>query len=179
MLGTTKMLNNRKVIKGAQKTGHCGPCLTQVGNICCKHILSAQSFQSARTGEQFKIRHRVNCKTRKGIYLASCKQCPRLQYVGKFETSWSERLYNHRKDAKKMKSIPYDEHFHQPGHDFTAHARFTIIESLAKMVNTNIDRKVLEEKEDFWVSRLKTYAPYGFNDRWNSPMRTRIQIICT
>ena len=130
MIGGTKLLNNQRITGTTSKPGHCGPCKSQTGNICCKHILSTDNFTSARTGEKFKIKHRVNCKTKKGIYLASCKPCPNHQYIGKFETPWNERLYNHRKDAKKTKSIPFDEHFLKSGHDFTTHARFTIIEAL-------------------------------------------------
>ena len=160
MLGGAKLLNNKKVVKGNRKQGQCGPCLTQIGNICCKHIVSTKYFKSATTGERFSIKHRVNCRTKKGIYLASCKLCPKLQYVGNFETSWSERLYNHRKDAKKAKSIPYDEHFyHKPNHNFNNHAQFIIIETLENQVNTKTDRKLLEEREDHWVSRLQTTTP--------------------
>ena len=179
LIGGNKLQNNQKVTRTTSKSGHCGPCLSQIGNICCKHIISTNSFNSARTSEKFQIKHRVNCKTKKGIYLGSCKLCPNHQYVGKFETPWNERLYNHRKDAKKTKSIPYDEHFLKSGHDFSKHARFIIIETLTKLVNTEIDRKTLEQREDYWVSRLKTHTPNGFNARWNSPMRRRIQQICT
>ena len=179
MLGGSRLMNNRKIVKKTTKTGQCSPCLSQMGNICCKHILSTKTFRSATTGETFNIKHRVNCKTRKGIYLASCKLCPTYQYVGKFETTWAERLYNHRKDAKKTKSIPYDEHFHQPNHNFSDHARFIIIETLENQVNTTVDRRRLEEQEDFWVSKLQTSAPKGFNEKWNSPIRTKIQNICT
>ena len=83
------------------------------------------------------------------------------------------------KTQKRTKSIPYDEHFHQPNHNFDNHARFIIIESLENQVNTTIDRKRLEEREDFWVSRLQTTAPKGFNDKWNSTIRSKIQRICT
>ena len=179
IIGGTRLMKNKKIIRETPKQGHCGPCLTQIGNICCQHILSTNSFKSASTGEKFLIRHHVNCRTRKGIYLATCKLCPHLQYVGKFETQWSDRLYNHRKDAKKRKSIPYDEHFQLPNHDFGIHAKFIIIETLKNLTNTRSDRQRLEEREDFWVSRLKTMTPNGFNDKWNSPTRTRIQRICT
>ena len=179
MLGGTKLQNNRKIIRKELKQGHCGPCLSQIGNICCKHILSTKYFCSARTGEKFLIKHRVNCKTKKGIYLATCKLCTNYQYVGKFETAWSVRLYNHRKDAKKEKSIPYDEHFRKPGHNFAEHARFIIIEALTKPVNTEADRKRLKEQEDYWMSRLNTHTPNGFNEQYNSNIRNKIQHICT
>ena len=80
---------------------------------------------------------------------------------------------------KKTKSIPYDEHFQKPGHDFTKLARFIIIEALTKCTNTTVDRKTLEEREDHWVARLNSHTPNGFNDRWNSPIRRIIQQICT
>ena len=179
LLGGAKLVNNKKIVKNDMRQGQCSPCLSQIGNICCKQILSRKEFRSTATGERFSIKHRVNCSTKKGIYLGSCELCSKPQYVGKFETSWSKRLYNHRKDAKKEKSIPFDEHFRLPGHDFTKHARFIIIEALDKHVNTAIDRKILEEREDHWVSRLKTMKPNGFNDKWNSPTRTKIQRICT
>ena len=179
MLGGSKLLNNKKVVKGSRKEGQCRPCLSQVGNKCCKHLLSTKTFRSSTTGERFTIRHQVNCGTKKGIYLGSCELCPKPQYVGKFETFWNKRLYNHRKDAKKVKSIPFDEHFQLPGHDFTKHAKFIIIEALENHVNTAMDRKVLEEREDHWVARLQTMKPNGFNDKWNSPTRTKIQRICT
>ena len=179
MLGGVKILNNKKVVKANRKNGQCSPCLSQIGNICCKHIISTKTFRSTTTGERFAIKHKVNCKTKKGIYLGSCELCPKPQYVGKFETFWNVRTYNHRKDAKKEKSIPFDEHFNLPGHDFDQHARFIIIEALENQVDTATDRKILEEREDYWVARLKTMKPNGFNDKWNSPTRSRIQRICT
>ena len=56
-------------------------------------------------------------------------------------TPWNERLYNYRKNRKKRRSIPYDEHFRLTGHDFTKHAKFIIIEALDKTTDTITDRK--------------------------------------
>ncbi|MCH2406292.1 MAG: hypothetical protein MK200_08895, partial [Nitrosopumilus sp.] len=179
LIGGNKLQDNRKITNQISRKGHCRPCHSQVGNICCQHITQTNAFKSAITGEEFHIKHNVNCKTRKGIYLASCKLCPKHQYVGKFETPWNVRLYNHRKDAKKMKSIPFDEHFLKSDHDFTKHARFIIIEALSKETAKEIDRKTLEAREDYWISRLKTHSPNGFNERWNCNIRNRIQQICT
>ena len=179
MLGGMKLENNRRIVKRKPKSGYCGPCLRQVGNICCKHIISCKSFRSATTCEVFDINHRVNCKTEKGIYLESCLLCVFIQYIGKFETAWNERLYNHRKDAKKVKSIPFDEHFRLPGHDFSNHARFIIIEALNRTTDKVTDRKILKEREDYWISRLKTHSPTGLNDQFNASIRNKIQQVCT
>ena len=179
ILGGTKLTNGKKIIDRKRKSGHCGPCLSQVGNKCCKHIISCTSFHSATTGEVYQIKHHVNCKTEKGIYLGSCLICKTYQYIGKFETAWKERLYNHRKDAKKAKSIPYDEHFRLPDHEFDKHARFIIIETLKSPMDKMTARKTLQEREDFWIYRLKTHNPNGFNDQYNGNIRNKIQQVCT
>ena len=84
-----------------------------------------------------------------------------------------------RKDAKKERSTPSDEHFDQESHIFTDHAKFIIIEKLEHQISAIADRKVLEKREDYWVSRLRTTSPKGFNDKWNLPIRTKIQRTCT
>ena len=43
----------QKITRKPSKPGHCGPCLSQIGNICCKHITSYKSCRSARTNEEF------------------------------------------------------------------------------------------------------------------------------
>ena len=65
ILGGMRLENNKSITKKPSKPGHCGPCLSQIGNICCKHITSCKSFRSARTNEEFVIKHCVNCKTKK------------------------------------------------------------------------------------------------------------------
>jgi hypothetical protein len=179
LIGGTKMQNNKRLTKRENKSGFCGPCLSQVGNICCKQIISTKFFRSSKTGKQFEIRHKVNCKTRKGIYLGSCILCPIYKYVGKFETPWNKRLYTHRADAKKETSIPFDEHFSKPGHNFTDHARFIIIEKLTRPIDTETDRKTLQDREDFWMAKLNTHTPHGFNVQYNSNIRNKIHHICT
>ena len=77
-----------------------------------------------------------------------------------------------------MKSIPYDEHFGLTGHDFTKHAKFIIIEALDKTTDTITDRKILKERENYWISRLKTHSPNGFNDQFNRNIRNKIQQVC-
>ena len=84
------------------------------------------------------------------------------------ENSKHRGTNNHRKDTKKMKSIPYDEHFRLTGHDFTKHAKFIIIEALDKTTETMTDRKILKECEDYWIS------PNGFNDQFNRNIRNKI-----
>ena len=98
-----------------------------------------------------------------------CNLC-KIQYVGKAETAFNVRLNNHRKDAKNAKSIPADSHFRKPGHDFTKHAKFTLIEQLSNTENKSKEslRLILKGREDFWIKKLDTLTPKGLNQELNN-----------
>ena len=179
LLGGTHIANNKRVTPKKLTTGKCSPCLSKRGNLCCKQLVSTDHFRSETTGEKFYIKHHVNCHTTLGNYLGFCILCPKKQYIGKFETKFNSRMNNHRTDAKKQSSIPFDEHFNQPNHDFTQHARFIIIEKLKDTGNKDDNRRILKEREDYWIDRIKTYQPYGLNLQYNSPIRNKTLHICT
>ena len=86
-----------------------------------------------------------------------------MQYVGKAETAFNLRLNNHRKDTKKPNSILTCKHFQEQGHNFSKHAKFIIID---KLVNLHSSKEALREMlviENFWIQKLKTLVPFGFN----------------
>ena len=74
----------------------------------------------------------------------------KIQYVGEVETPFNIRLNNHRKDAngKNPKAIPASIHFKQPGHNLNKHAKFTLLEQIGNIINTDIDtiKKKTEKK---------------------------------
>ena len=80
-----------------------------------------------------------------------------FQTVGKCETIFNLRLNTHRTHAKCDNSILVGKHLKSAGHDFTKHARVTIIE---KLEITNMSKglitKTLERREDFWMIKLDT-----------------------
>ena len=86
------------------------------------------------------------------------------QYVGKAETSLNIRLNNHQKDGKKVDAIMACKHFQQERDNFNQHAKFTIIDQRA---NTSKSKETLTqrliERENFWISKLDTLYPKGFN----------------
>ena len=98
-----------------------------------------------------------------------CALC-KIQYVGKAETAFNIRLNNHRKDVNNPKSIPADFHFRKPGHSFNLHAKFTLIEQLSNIHTT--DKETLKFRlkrcEDFWIQKLQTLTPKGFNQEKNN-----------
>ena len=71
----------------------------------------------------------------------------RNQYIRK-----SEALNNYRKDVNRQNALQVDQHLKLPNHNFSQHARFTLIEQLG---NVNIEKDLailhLKKREDFWI----------------------------
>ena len=80
------------------------------------------------------------------------------------------RTNNHRSDSKKKNTIPVDQHYGQPDHDFTKHARITLIAQVHNR-NKSIEEitHILEKREDFWIKALDALQPNGFNQGLNFP----------
>ena len=78
------------------------------------------------------------------------------------------RINKHRDDVSREDAIQVCRHFNQTSHNFKDHARFTIIETL-KDQNKDLatKRRTLEDREDFWIKKLKTLTPNGFNQTLN------------
>ena len=169
ILGQKTLLNNRVVRKGdiSNQIGCCHPCLTRSDNLCCKQIRQTSTFQSRKTKKKYKIFHKVSCKSKFIIYLLECTRC-RIQYVGKSEWPMNIRLNKHRNDVFREDAIHVCKHFKEPGHQFNKDAKITIIEELKKKDRSlKTMRKILEQREDFWILKLKTLQPDGFNMELN------------
>ena len=99
-----------------------------------------------------------------------CRKC-NMQYVGKCETSFNIRLNNHRINAYKPTndSIPACKHFHGDGHDFNRDAKFTIIERIGDTNQKSQEQisRIILQRENFWIVKLKTLTPHGFNQELN------------
>ena len=151
--------------------GWCRPCNSRNFNQCCRQIRNTNTFKSTQTTEEFKIYHRVTCKSKFIIYLLECIKC-NIQYVGKREWPMNIRLNKHRNDVFREDAIIVCQHFKQISHNFNEHAKITIIEQL-KHQNKSLTqmRSILEEREDFWIKKLKTLHPYGFNQELNKNER--------
>ena len=99
-----------------------------------------------------------------------CVLCKGNQYVRKAEWPMNQRINSHRNDVWRLNGPPCDKHFQKENHDFTTHAKFTIIEKLENPPEDKTKlRSILEHKEDTWMLRLKTIKPYGLNIGLNYP----------
>ena len=143
-------------------------------------MVSTKTFQSHITGEKLDILHNLNCRSRNCIYLAHCSLCPKSQYVGKCEPPANSRINTHRYDVHGPNGGKFDKHFLSQGHNFNDHARFTLIEQVnaPRGMSKSEIRQLLEGREDYWMSRIKTLQPNGFNDHLNSTLRQTIHEIC-
>ena len=114
------------------------------------------------------------------IYIIYIYICKYHQYVGKSEPTAHKRFNTHRYDVTSPKGLAFDKHFNEPGHDYNHHARFILIEQVKQHQNLSPaeNRRILEDREDFWMMKLKTLAPLGHNDRLNSTKRARLHAIC-
>ena len=171
ILGQTRISKNKVLRKKHRAIGRCAPCRSRPDTKCCRHVISTTYFTNQAGDKRFDIRHRVGCKTKNAIYLGFCMKCNRKQYVGKVETQGTnKRINKHRNDAKKRDSIPIDKHFLEPGHKFDDDFKLIVIEEIEdrNMTKDQI-RHTLLKREDFWIRKLNTLEPHGFNERLNFP----------
>ena len=134
-------------------------------------MISTDHFINRKTNQKFFIRHNLNCKSDKVIYLIECTLCDK-GYVGKSETPSNLRTNNHRCDANKADSIGVDKHFFDnKNHNFEKHAKIILIERLKNAENMTKEEITynLEKREDFWMLKLNTLQPDGFNVALNHP----------
>ena len=104
------------------------------------------------------------------IYLAFCNRCLKDQYVGKIESQKAhKRINKHRNDSKKEGTIAIDQHFREPGHTFDDFRMIVIEEITDQNLTKEQIRHTLLQREDFWITKLQTLEPNGFNDRLNFP----------
>ena len=74
------------------------------------------------------------------------------------------RINKHRNDVFRIDGLECDKHFRNAGHDFDKHAKFTIIEELKDKSKSPLAmRKLLEQREDAWIIKLRTLRPDDFN----------------
>ena len=169
-IGQTRISRNRVVRKRELNRGRCSPCNGRSDCMCCTHIINT-TFFTCRSGNRYEIRHRTNCRSKNAIYQGLCLKCNEEQYVGKVETQGTNRRVNkHRNDVNRPDSIAIDRHFNQPGHDFNRDFRIIVIEEVTKKNMTKDQmRELLLRREDFWILKLGTLQPRGFNDKLNYP----------
>ena len=151
IIGSNKF-SNSKVVGPRHDRGECKPCISRSDCQCCRQLKQTTTFSSKTTYKSFYIRHKLNCKSSRVIYLMDCLKCGK-QYVGKSETPFNIRLNNHRNNVNSMtNTLSVSHHFRQADHSFNQDAKFT---RSNRLKITNWTQLKLEEP-------LKIMKTFGF-----------------
>jgi hypothetical protein len=82
-------------------------------------------------------------------------------YIGETKQQLSKRLNGHRSDANCKPDLPFSRHLRSTGHhDSFGKLQVTIIDH-----NPMWDDKSRQERESFWIRKLKTLSPNGINEK--------------
>ena len=86
----------------------------------------------------------------------------KVQYVGKVETASNIKLNKHMNVCRFA--------FQRPGHSFSLHAKFTLIEQLSSIHTTDKDTIKFRSKrrQGFWIQKLETLIPKKPNQKLNN-----------
>ena len=125
-------------------------------NVAKRSCMQTTSFRSTKRGRTYSICE--NSKMARLLYLCTCKKCL-IQFVGKTEWPFNQRLNKHRFDVPDVPQI--DHRFNQAGYDFDRDAHFTLIE---KIKNREGDTK---PNENLCIKELQTQHTDGLNEYLN------------
>ena len=122
----------------------------------------------------FLIRRNVTCKSSFVTYLMEWMlPLRKITICWKTKYSLNLRVNTHRNDIWRRDGPPWDKHFQMPGHNFNAHAKFSIIEEVYNKSLSKLKiRSLLEHREDFWILKMQTLYPRVLNISLNYPQDT-------
>jgi hypothetical protein len=93
------------------------------------------------------------------VFLVNCADSlliSRYKHIGDVDIP-----HGHRSDANCKPDLPLSRHLRSTGHhDSFGKLKFTIIDH-----NPKWDDKSRQERESFWIRKLKTLSPNGINEK--------------
>ena len=130
-------------------------CLT------CNNVKECDTFTSHVTKETFKINHRFDCNSKCLIYLLSCKVCGK-QYVGSTTDRFRFRWNNYKNCQRKAERG--EDHMQKYLHDhFLSEDHDGLVNNVVIIFIDKTDPSDPERREEFWRTKLRTFAPHGLN----------------
>ena len=120
-------------------------------------------FRSNFTGERFRIKQEINCRSKNIIYLVTYRTCGK-QGVGR-TTAFQSRISNYISHICKHKpSCSTVKHFYETPNHLVQDFRMMGIVQLENPPKTPKALKArLIEFEGYWQVKLQTLEPYGLN----------------
>lgn len=136
-----------------------GPC------VICSGFHSRHFFQSSFSNHAYSPNiNKVSCKTKNVVYLITCDQC-NMKYVGETSQEFRKRMYQHRSMIRRCKDSSPILYQHFKNGTCSSYS-FQIIEKIDDVANAD---EVRRDRENFWISTLKTKQPYGLNIKFACP----------
>ena len=132
------------------------------------NMKNTSTFKSKHSKEVYQIKKNFNCNSKMVVYLMECRICGK-QYNGSTVTKFRARAnnyknthHNFRKEQILSNQARNQKRFHErflrKEHNGIFDCEITIIDHAETV-------KSLRQKELYWYHKLKTYAPFGLNER--------------
>ena len=129
---------------------------------------NTSTFKSKHSNEVYQIKKNFNCNSEMVVYLIECRVCGK-QYSGSTMTKFRARANNYKSMHRTFRKEQilsnqarnqklFHEHYLQNEHNGICVWEMTIIDHAETV-------KSLRQKELYWYHKLKTYAPFGLNER--------------
>ena len=141
----------------SKPVGQCNKCGSSKC-MTCPIIQCTRQFRSTFTKQNFIIHGTATCKTANIIYLLECGICS-FQYTGETKQPLNVRMSEHRSRARSNNTFPLCRHLNSTGH----HTNFDELKVTIIEHDPNWEDTTREDREHFWISKLKTLRPYGIN----------------
>ena len=106
----------------------------------------------------------LNCNSQKVAYLLKYRICREAPYFGKAKTKFRARFNNYKsahwscRKKRKVLQQRFHERYGEHSHNGIDDWQFTLIEQCET-------HEQLKERETFCQHRLKTFYPYGLNEK--------------
>ena len=119
----------------------------------CPRLKESEKFRSNYTELQYKMRHRLTCKSRYVCYLITCQRCHK-QYCGSTTDPMHVRHAGHRREIL-TESSPLGKHFSRCGYDKLS---LQIIDCVK-----DGEEEALTQIEGVWQNRLACFEQHEGN----------------
>ena len=126
------------------------------------------TFKSKHLNEVHKINKKYNCNSKMAVYLIKYEICGE-QYTGSTKTKFRSRANNYKSTQIKFankEAVPKQALKQTCFHEHYYSDRYNSIQDSVIILTDSADTlKELKKKELHWMYKLKTYTPYGLNER--------------
>ena len=158
----------RAALPDINEVGRCEPCGGKRPCQLCNNMKNTSTFKSKHSNEVYQIKKNFNSNSKMVVYLIECRVSGK-QYNGSTVTEFCARANNYKSTHRNFRKEQilsnqarnqkrFHEHYLQNEHNGICDWEITIIDHAETV-------KSLRQKELYWYHKLKTYAPFGLNER--------------